>query len=73
MKTKALFVYIVLGIAFAAVSLWVFFSKGKNARAIRTKYKLGGAMIAAWDSSLRRVLRANASEGAAIALLPSRQ
>ena len=48
MKTKALFVYIVLGIAFAAVSLWVFLSKGKNARAIRTKYKLGGAMIAAW-------------------------
>ncbi len=48
MKIKALFVYIVLGIAFAAVSLWVFFSKGKNARAIRTKYKLGGAMIAAW-------------------------
>ncbi len=48
MKTKALFVYIALGIAFAAVSLWVFFSKGKNARAIRTKYKLGGAMIAAW-------------------------
>ena len=48
MKTKALFVYIVLGVAFAAVSLWVFLSKGKNARAIRTKYKLGGAMIAAW-------------------------
>lgn len=48
MKIKALFVYIVLGIAFAAVSLWVFFSKGKNARGIRTKYKLGGAMIAAW-------------------------
>jgi hypothetical protein len=48
MKTKALFIYIALGIAFAAVSLWVFLSKGKNARAIRTKYKLGGAMIAAW-------------------------
>lgn len=48
MKTKALFVYIALGIAFAAVSLWVFLSKGKNAKAIRTKYKLGGAMIAAW-------------------------
>ena len=48
MKIKALFVYIALGIAFAAVSLWVFLSKGENARAIRTKYKLGGAMIAAW-------------------------
>lgn len=48
MKTKALLVYITLGAAFAAVSLWVFFSHGKNAKAIRTKYKLGGAMIAAW-------------------------
>ncbi len=48
MKAKAFIVYISLGIAFAAVSLWVIFSKGKNAKAIRTKYKLGGAMIAAW-------------------------
>lgn len=48
MKTKAFIIYVSLGIAFAAVSLWVFLSRGKNAKAIRTKYKLGGAMIAAW-------------------------
>ena len=48
MKTKAFIVYVALGIAFAAVSLWVLLSRGKNAKAIRTKYKLGGAMIAAW-------------------------
>lgn len=48
MKTKAFIIYVSLGIAFAAVSLWVFLSRGKNAKAVRTKYKLGGAMIAAW-------------------------
>lgn len=48
MKTKAFIVYIALGVAFAAVSLWVLLCRGKNARAIRTKYRLGGAMIAAW-------------------------
>ena len=48
MRTKALFLYIALGAAFAAVSLWVFFSRGKSATAIRAKYRLGGAMIAAW-------------------------
>ncbi|MBP5505823.1 MAG: hypothetical protein J6X89_06960 [Bacteroidales bacterium] len=48
MKVKAFIVYIALGIAFAAVSLWVLLSRGKSARAIRTKYRLGGAMIAAW-------------------------
>ena len=48
MKTKALVVYIALGIAFAAVSLWVILSYGSKAKAIRTKYRLGGAMIAAW-------------------------
>ena len=45
MKTKAFIVYVALGVAFAAVSLWVFLSKGKNAKAIRTKYKLGGAFL----------------------------
>lgn len=48
MKTKAFFVYVALGIAFAAVSLWVILSRGKNAKAIRAKYRLGGAMIATW-------------------------
>ena len=48
MKTKWFFVYIGVGVAFAAVSLWVFLSGGKNARAIRAKYKLGGMMLLAW-------------------------
>jgi len=47
MKTKAFIVYVALGVAFAAVSLWVILSKGRNAKAISAKYRLGGAMIAA--------------------------
>ena len=45
MKTKYLLIYIFVGIAFLAASAWVFFSRGKSARAIRTKYKLGGIML----------------------------
>lgn len=45
MKTKYLLIYIFVGIAFLAASAWVFFSRGKSARAIRTKYRLGGIMI----------------------------
>lgn len=48
MRIKAFFIYIGLGIAFLAVSLWVFLSGGKNARAIRAKYKLGGMMLTTW-------------------------
>ena len=48
MKFKAFFLYIGIGAAFLAVSLWVFLSGGKNAKAIRTKYKLGGALLTAW-------------------------
>ena len=48
MKTKWFFVYIGVGIAFAAVSLWVFLSGGKSARVIRSKYKLGGMLLMAW-------------------------
>lgn len=48
MKTKWFFVYVGVGIAFAAVSLWVFLSGGKSARAIRSKYKLGGILLMAW-------------------------
>ena len=33
-----------LGIAFIGVSLWVTMSRGRNARAIRAKYRLGGAI-----------------------------
>jgi uncharacterized protein YqfB (UPF0267 family) len=48
MKTKWFFVYVGVGVAFAAVSLWVLLSGGRNARAIRTKYKLGGILLMAW-------------------------
>ena len=34
-----------LGIAFIGVSLWVAMSRGRNARAIRAKYRLGGAIL----------------------------
>ena len=45
MKTKYFLLYVFVGIAFLAVSAWVFFSRGKNAKAIRAKYKLGGIML----------------------------
>lgn len=48
MKTKYFFVYVFVGVAFLAVSAWVFLSGGKNAKAVRTKYKLGGIMLTAW-------------------------
>lgn len=48
MKSKYLVIYIVVGVAFLAASLWVFLSKGKSAKAIRYKYKLGGIMLTAW-------------------------
>ena len=47
MKIKFLAIYIAAGVVFLAASLWVFLSKGKNARAIRTKYKMGGLMVTA--------------------------
>lgn len=42
---KSKIVYILVGGAFLAVSLWVWLSKGKNATALRAKYKLGGLLI----------------------------
>lgn len=45
MKTKYLLIYILVGIAFLAVSAWVFFTRGKNAKAIKAKYRLGGLLI----------------------------
>lgn len=48
MKVKFLFVYIAAAVAFAAVSLWVFLSRGRNCRAIRAKYRMGGVMLTAW-------------------------
>ena len=48
MKAKYLIIYVVVGVAFLAASLWVFLSNGKSAKAIRCKYKLGGIMLTAW-------------------------
>ena len=45
MKTKYFLLYVFIGIAFLAVSAWVFFSRGKSAKAIRAKYRLGGLML----------------------------
>lgn len=49
MKLKFLIVYILAGAAFLGVSLWVLLSDGKNARAVRYKYKLGGILLTAWS------------------------
>jgi len=49
MKIKFLAVYLIVGAAFLAVSLWVFLSGGKNAKAIRYKFKLGGIVLTAWS------------------------
>lgn len=45
MKIKYFIIYAFVGIAFLAVSAWVFFSHGKDAKAIRAKYRLGGIML----------------------------
>ena len=45
MKTKYFLIYVFVGIAFLAVSAWVFFTRGKSAKAIRAKYKLGGVLL----------------------------
>ncbi len=45
MKAKYIFLYAAVAVAFAAVSLWVIFSGGKSAKAIRTKFRLGGIML----------------------------
>ena len=43
MKKTLLFVG--LGAAFLAVSLWVWLSDGKSAKAVKTKFRLGGALL----------------------------
>ena len=48
MKTKYFLIYIGIGVAFLSASLWVLLSGGKNAKAIRAKYKLGGALLTTW-------------------------
>ena len=54
MRIKYFFIYIGIGIAFAAVSLWVILSGGNNAKAIRAKYKLGGALLTTWALQIGR-------------------
>ena len=49
MKIKLTFVYIAVGIAFLAVSLWVFLSGGKSARAVAAKFRLGGILLTTWS------------------------
>lgn len=44
-KVTAIIVLAGVGMAFLAVSAWVFFSRGENAKAIRAKYRLGGIML----------------------------
>ena len=45
MKIGYYITYAALAVAFAAVSLWVILSRGKNAKAVRTKFRLGGLML----------------------------
>lgn len=42
---KRIILLIGLGIAFVAVSTWVFISGSRSARAVRTKFRLGGAIL----------------------------
>ena len=44
-KIKYIVFLSVLAVAFAAVSLWVFLSGGRNAKAVRTKFRIGGLML----------------------------
>lgn len=45
MKIGYYITYAALAVAFAAVSLWVILSRGKNAKAVRAKFRLGGLML----------------------------
>ena len=49
MKIKFAIVYVLAGVAFLVVSLWLFLSGGKSAKASRFKYRLGGIMLTAWS------------------------
>lgn len=49
MKAKYFIVYILVGAAFLAVSLWVYLSGGKSAKAVNAKYRLGGILLTAWS------------------------
>ncbi len=49
MKLKFTAIYVLAALAFVGVSAWVFLSRGRNAKAIAAKYKLGGIMLTAWS------------------------
>ena len=42
---KKAILFIGIGAAFLAVSLWVWLSNGKSARAVKAKFRLGGALL----------------------------
>ena len=44
-KITTPFIIAGLAVAFAAVSAWVWLSGGKSARAVRTKFKIGGMLL----------------------------
>lgn len=45
MKIKYTILYLAVAVAFAAVSAWVFLSGGSSAKAIRSKFRLGGLLL----------------------------
>ena len=49
MKARFALIYIAAGIAFLAVSVWLFLSGGKSVKATRAKFRLGGIMLTAWS------------------------
>lgn len=48
MRAKYLIIIAGIGVVFVGVSLWVFLSRGRSAKAISAKYKLGGALLTFW-------------------------
>jgi len=49
MKIRFFAIYILAGAAFVGVSLWAALSRGKSAKELAAKYKLGGIMFTAWS------------------------
>lgn len=45
MKIRYSIILCALGVAFVAVSLWVFLSRGRSRKALKTKFKLGGLIL----------------------------
>lgn len=45
MKIKLHLIYILLGAAFLGACAWVFLSRGRSAKAVRAKFRLGGMLL----------------------------